>query len=174
MQTLNWCFTDYRKECTFDKKLVKYIIYQKEECPKTKKIHWQGYIELNREMSYNVVKLQVFKCKQIHVEIRQGSQQQAIDYCKKLESKIGDPIEWGKPARKGARTDLDELARLAPKTSAKRLVEMFGGNALRHINHIKSYQKCIFEPDNVEKNLQALDMAYDGKSTEEIAKFLRT
>lgn len=117
--------------------LVSYIVYQREECPTTGRKHYQGYIELTRSCELKTV-LSLFKCK-CHLEPRKGSQAQAIEYCTKEDTKIEEPVKCGKPKMQGSRSDLDSIndAILCGKTPAQILIE-FGGNALRHIGHIKS------------------------------------
>lgn len=101
------CFTSYKDVVEYEQDKVNYIIFQREVCPKTKKEHWQGYCELKKQLSMKQVK-KLFNDKALHIESRKGNQQQAIDYCKKEESrKEGEEIhEYGTPAKQGKRTDL--------------------------------------------------------------------
>lgn len=100
----NWCFTawvEFEWEKLIDKKCT-YIIVGREVCPDTKKIHWQGYAEFSYAVSLGAMKKH-FDDK-THFEQRRGTQEQAIDYCKKE----GDWEEFGKFQEKnpGKRTDL--------------------------------------------------------------------
>lgn len=48
-----------------------------------------------------------------HYEPRHGSREQARDYCRKLESRLEEPIEWGEwTTNPGQRTDLEAACEL--------------------------------------------------------------
>lgn len=83
-----------------------YLIMGKETGAKTNTPHIQGYIEL-----VNCTRLNTMKKfnNRIHWERRLGTQEQAINYCKKE----GNYEEWGKPKKQGERNDLDKTRRLA-------------------------------------------------------------
>lgn len=78
---------------------IEYCVYQMEEVS-TK--HLQGYIELKNQMAFNKVR----KWFPWHIEQRKGSQQEAIDYCQKADSRIDGPWEWGTRKVMGSRTDI--------------------------------------------------------------------
>lgn len=79
---------------------VQYLIYGK-EVGESGTPHLQGYIELHKKMSFNKV-AKLFKW---HIEPRKGTQQQAIDYCKKE----GRTFEKGEPKAQGKRHDLIQV-----------------------------------------------------------------
>lgn len=85
-----------------------YFVYQVEECPHTGAWHVQGYLELKRQMSMNQVK--GLFCESVHLEPRRGSQQQAIAYCTKTETRKVEPLHFGTPSisKQGQREDLEE------------------------------------------------------------------
>jgi len=58
---------------------IQYIIYGVEKGEKGTP-HFQGYIELQKRVAFDVVKRAINNS---HIESRRGSQQQAIEYCKK-------------------------------------------------------------------------------------------
>lgn len=77
---------------------VDYYIYQKELAPTTERIHWQGYMEFNRQLTLSTIKKEIFDDDTLHVEKRRGTQKQAIDYCKDPKKRAPDaenPVEWG-------------------------------------------------------------------------------
>lgn len=150
------CSWTLYKEPTIKTDMVGYYCYQKEICPTTGRDHWQGYLELlgTRKLVGQTLKDQVFLDQSVHIEPSRGTQEQNIIYCSKLESKIGDFVEWGEKKKQGARSDLDEIAALAPTYTARKLVAIFGGNALRHIHMIKTYQKCIYNPDLIDRYIE--------------------
>lgn len=114
MTSRNYCFTD--NTCTFTPTdVVKYAIWQKE---KTTHEHFQGYLELKKPTRLAGMK-KIWP--NIHFELRKGTQQQAIDYCKKSETKLDGPWEFGIPGPgAGARTDIISLKTYAMSGKRKR------------------------------------------------------
>lgn len=92
------------------KKIIKYIIYQKEQCPETGRLHLQGYVELNAPLRYKKLKELAFNSEEVHFDERRGTREEAIAYCEKEETKIDGPWEHGiRGDAQGHRTDLDEV-----------------------------------------------------------------
>lgn len=93
----HWCFTSYADTLPsdYDPLVVRYVIYQREVCPETKKEHLQGYIEFHDNVRINQVKA-VLGDQKCHLEVRQGSRTQAREYCRKTDSSVaGQQFEWG-------------------------------------------------------------------------------
>lgn len=67
--------------------------------------HLQGYLELSKNSRLSALKILLPRA---HLETRKGTQQQAIDYCSKAESRLEGPWEHGekKENKQGQRTDL--------------------------------------------------------------------
>jgi len=85
-----------------------YMVYQVECCPTTKRDHIQGYLELKSQTRFNQVK-QMFAPCVVHLEGRKAkSAIPAINYCKKEETRVDGPWEFGTPA-------VDEAERGKPK-----------------------------------------------------------
>jgi len=96
-----------------------YLVYQLEVCPKTQKLHVQGYVEFINGMSYKAIK-KLFNDDTMHLESRAGSADQAANYCTKVESRfcpdgevdssllpyVQGPLEFGQRSKQGSRTDL--------------------------------------------------------------------
>lgn len=87
---------------------IKFIIFQLEECPETKQFHLQGYCETVNPMRYPEIKLMLHE-DSLHIEDRKGTQKEAIDYCRKSESRIAGPWSFGCPSIQGWRGDLQEI-----------------------------------------------------------------
>jgi len=96
----NWVFTDFNLHTDYSSLDGSYVIYGIEKCEEGR-VHHQGYIEFQTNRKLN--RLKKFD-REIHWELRQGNQAQAIDYCKK----DGEYTESGeaKAARPGTRNDL--------------------------------------------------------------------
>lgn len=77
-----------------------FIVGQLELSPTTQQRHIQGYAELARKSTLRSIK-SLFSDDTIHIERRRGSQRQAIAYCRKVESRISPPVEFGEPKKQG-------------------------------------------------------------------------
>lgn len=81
---------------------ISYCVCQLEE---VSTLHVQGYIELHKQVSF----AKVAKWFKWHIEPRMGSQSQAIEYCRKEESRKDGPWEWGERKVQGKRTDVEGM-----------------------------------------------------------------
>lgn len=99
---------------------MSFLVYQKEKCPTTNRVHYQTYCEFKTKQRMTAIK-KLFG-NDAHIEQRKGTQQQAIDYCKKTESRAEDPKEFGEPkvSEQGKRNDIqDAVDALKKKNSIK-------------------------------------------------------
>lgn len=106
----NWCFTDHYAgdEPDIDPRKVRYLVAQQERCPRTGRIHWQGYVQFDVQQRASVMKkLNPFA----HWEIARGKPDQNRAYCTKLETRVPgtDPVELGEYKSQGQRTELKEF-----------------------------------------------------------------
>lgn len=154
----NWCFTLHADkegilpELTIEKELTQYYIYQIEKCPETLRLHYQGYIELKEKMSMKCLKKKVFKNDKIHLEARLGTQQQAIDYCSKEDSRVSEPVEWGTKKKQGKRSDLDTMVyAIENGSTAREILLEFRGNALRHMGMISRALRVFHNRDRMDQ-----------------------
>lgn len=76
---------------------VRYIIFQVEKCPDTGRLHLQGYIELYRQFRLKGLKT-LLDCNEAHCEPRRGTREEAMEYCKKEDSRLEEEDEKGIPA----------------------------------------------------------------------------
>jgi len=84
-----------------------------------KKVHRisRAISNFQKRVAFDVVKRAINNS---HIESRRGSQQQAIEYCRKE----GDFHEWGSPKNQGDRTDLQSIKRaLESNSSIKTLLD---------------------------------------------------
>lgn len=86
------------------------LCHQLEQCPRTGRIHLQGYLELTRPKRLAGLKR---ISDRVHWEPAKGSRKQCVDYCTKLESQYApgtcDEVLRAKVTQ-GARNDLLEVA----------------------------------------------------------------
>lgn len=152
----DWCFTSFEVQGPELKGGATYICQQKEICPTTKKVHFQGYAEFKEKMSLSGLK-KLFGEK-IHWGARRGTQSQAIDYCKKSETAIENTFcELGKKKEQGNRSDLDAILNAMEDgwTTADILRE-FGGNALRHISHIERGLNALWGRSEIDRHIRSV------------------
>lgn len=73
---------------------VRYICFQVEKCPDTGRLHLQGYIELYRQFRLKGLK-ELLDCHDAHCEPRRGTRQEAMEYCKKDDSRLDEEDKSG-------------------------------------------------------------------------------
>ena len=80
----------------------RYFVAQKEKAPDTGRLHWQGYVEVKEKCRIKKMK-EVLGCPSAHLEPRRGSQEEAIAYCTKEESRAEpyEKMEHGTKAASG-------------------------------------------------------------------------
>ncbi len=102
-----WTLNNPVEMVVFDHETMVYLIYQEEQ-PEEGTYHFQGYCEFKTAMSLNPAKA-ALGGPTVHLEPRRGTQQQAIDYCKKEDSRVPYtvPYEEGEPRQQGKRVDLE-------------------------------------------------------------------
>lgn len=113
MASKNWSFTSFEeKEPQFNESVHRYMIYQKELSPETKKVHWQGFLIMNTRVRMSTVKKSL-SSNTVHLEVSKGSAEQNKEYCSKSKSKIGETKEFGTCPKNGERIDLQKAGELA-------------------------------------------------------------
>lgn len=99
MGSRDYVFTVFNKDSlieTFDTDKVKYIIWGREICPKTKRKHLQCYVIFDKvngkNKTYRIKAAQkIIGVEGCHMEAKRGSRDEARNYC----MKDGDYEEWG-------------------------------------------------------------------------------
>lgn len=150
-QSCNWCFTinnpskvktcgekDKFKDLTFDTdekvinfimqyEEVNYYVFQRERGHNENTEHIQGFIQFkNRKRGTTLQNM--FPPQFFHGEFANGTAQQASDYCKKSDTRIGEVHEWGElRVTKGGKqlTNEDILQRIKEGADDIRLLEEF-------------------------------------------------
>lgn len=106
-RAVHWCFTLHAKPeqvdawtnateaplQIFDESKMVYLVYQVERAS-TGQIHIQGFVSLVKKLSLAGVK-KVIGDATVHVEKAHGRPDQAAAYCKKADSRVAGPWEWG-------------------------------------------------------------------------------
>lgn len=111
-----------------DRKLIKYLIANREVAPTTGQKHWQGYLELSKPCRFKAVWAAMGTIKSPWFAVRKAkTNEEAIHYCKKpivgcecehckkarSEGALPDQwVEWGICSKgQGARTDITEVSK---------------------------------------------------------------
>lgn len=125
---------------------LRYLIYQ-EEVGENGNYHFQGYIELTspRRISY-IKKWPGFET--AHLEIRRGTQEQAIAYCRKQdETYIAGPYEFGTPSYQGERTDIKKAVKLIKEGKTDReLLEECPLEFVKYHRGLREVRRIYDEP----------------------------
>lgn len=103
---------------------VRYLVFQREVCPKTKRLHLQGYLELKTPMRYKAID-EMFSANMNFLK-RRGTREEARDYCMKSDSRDPQPNSgpheagiWNKDGS-GHRSDLDSLCEMLADGASQR------------------------------------------------------
>lgn len=87
---------------------IRYAIWQLERCPNTDRIHIQGYLELRTSKRFSGIKKLFWLQDTVHLEKRQGTRDQAREYCRKEDTQVCGPFEFGTWINgPGERSDLE-------------------------------------------------------------------
>lgn len=108
MSARNWMFTINNPTSNDEPKKwagrgVKYVVWQLEKGEEGTP-HLQGYLELDKHSRLSAMKKLSLKA---HWEKRMGTQEQAIDYCMKEDTRVEGPWEQGEKKQQGQRSDLE-------------------------------------------------------------------
>lgn len=147
----NWCFTNHDgleiEESIMNIYNINYVIYQLEACPKTMKLHYQGYVQLNSAYGLSHMKSILPKA---HWEISRGSATQNILYCSKEDSRIDGPWIFGNiRCQQGKRSDL--LALRDAISNGTSIIDMINEDDLapqvfRYLKNVRSIQELYEVP----------------------------
>lgn len=89
----NYTFTSFEEEAPVYAGNSTYLVYGKEECPETKRQHWQGYAEFSSPKTISAAQKTLMIGK-AHVEPRRGTPSEAAGYCKKGIRDKEDETGW--------------------------------------------------------------------------------
>ena len=109
-----------------------YLVYQRERCEETGRVHIQGYVEMSKRVRFDKLK-SLFPG--THFEKRKGSAKEASDYCQKPDSYVDMRYQWGDLSNSfaGKRNDIDNAVDLLKSSGDMRLVaETYGSVYVRN------------------------------------------
>lgn len=120
---------------------ITYACWQLEIGDETAVLHYQGYMECLGKRSFVQIH-QVPGFERAHLEQRHGTQQQAIDYATKADTRVDGPWFHGAQKEQGKRSDLHEIKELVDK--GEPLVSIWDshyGSMLRYHRAVKEYKR---------------------------------
>lgn len=130
-------------------KNFRYVIGQIEET-KTKKPHLQGYIEFSKKVPFSHI-LKIIPGAHLEHKVSASTREEARDYCKKLESRIQPPIEYGEWIKgQGHRSDIVLLKKLVKDQIP--IIDIFydscqSYNQMRIVEKLYEYSSTPRNPD---------------------------
>lgn len=119
---------------------IRYVIFQLEEAPNTGTRHFQGYIELSKQVTFSKAHSSLFNA---HIENRKGSAQEASAYCKKPESRVDGPWTEGQLSNPGARTDIKAAVDAVERGGITLLAKDFPEMYVQYRSGLSSYDAFI-------------------------------
>ncbi len=140
MRSRNWVFTDFEMlnlKQVGELTGVRAIGYGLETCPKTKKQHQQGWIQLEYPASISTVK-KAFLGPKTHLEVMKGNVKQNITYC----SKEKQYKQCGTPTSTGSRTDWGSiLTKIRARVKMIDIAEEWPSQYLRYHTGMAKYKQ---------------------------------
>lgn len=122
----------------------KYCVYQLEIGDETSCLHYQGYMEFTGAKRFTWLHEHCDGLESANFFVRRGSQDEAVNYAMKQETRVEGPWEWGarRPNEAGKRTDLIHAKRaLDEGKSMAYMAENFFGSFLRYNRGFKEYKR---------------------------------
>lgn len=179
----DWCFTAYTWPAEGPQAAAKahdrvtYIIFSQERCPDTGRLHLQGYVQFEAptRLSQASAILRELGLGSPHLEKKRGTTAQAIAYCRKPESHVAGPWEFGiEPKGQGARSDIQAvMEKVRAGASDKEIAEehpVTFARMYRGINAVRSAIGFASQPRDV-KTLVIYGETGVGKSHSAFALF---
>lgn len=126
---------------------IQYITFQEEIAPTTLTPHLQGYIELNKAQRLSAYKKILTNI--AHIEPRRGTQQQAIDYAHKTETRREGTqyYEQGEIKQQGERNDLKHIGRMIQQnTSLTEIAQLHPDMYIKYSKGFKELQRVSHKP----------------------------
>jgi len=141
-----------------------FMVYQRELCPETSRVHFQvsvlfspriwsvaldssqGYLECVGEKSFKQLH-EVYGLERCSFQQRRGTQEQAIAYASKEDTRVEGPWVYGVKKDQGKRNDmLADKKRMDEGMSFKRLAEESFANFVRYGKAYKEYKRTVTKP----------------------------
>ncbi len=123
---------------------ISFYVFQLEKCPETGRLHYQGYMEFDKKYRLSTLRLRwVVVGPPPHFDLRRGTQDQAIEYCSKEETRMSGPWSFGEKSKsvQGQRTDLEGIYDLIK--SGHGMVDIIDSAPASFIRYSSGIEKMI-------------------------------
>ncbi len=122
-------------------KKIRYATWQREKCPRTHRLHLQGYVEFSTPFRLRACQ-SALGIRDSHVEPRKGSREQAKEYCQKQDTRVDGPWEVGTwISGQGSRQDLNEVKEaLDADKSSREVSDQFFSAFVKFHRGISAYR----------------------------------
>ncbi|QMW68952.1 replication-associated protein [Crucivirus-482] len=130
--------------------LLQYAVWQLEQCPETGRLHIQGYAEFKNQYRFSRAKV-LLGGGQVHLEARNGTRDSAREYCRKPESRLAGPWEFGSFSfgEQGKRSDLLMVAeRIQSGISLNLVVNEFPVQYIRYTRGCEALYRRVQQARN--------------------------
>lgn len=140
----NWCFTDFEMldwEAIYEenKDFLRYIGFGKETCPKTQRVHYQGWMQFKTQKRMTAIK-KVARSKKLHLEPCYGSVEANEKYCRK----DNNFKSFGTFKCQGQRTDVEMMVKLIGEgKSTEEIASHNPSLYIQYHNGIGKYKQLI-------------------------------
>lgn len=119
-----------------------YCIYQLELGDETSRLHYQGYLECVGQKTWVYMHENWDGLEGAHFEVRRGTQLEAINYCKKGDTALDGPWEWGEAKEQGKRSDLLDIKRKIDEMQPLSVIQDdHFASFVRHSKFFKEYKR---------------------------------
>lgn len=125
-----------------------FAVLQLERAPSTDRLHFQGTFSLTeRVRRTQLVTLMTPEFSGIHLELRRGTMEQAVEYSSKEETRICGPFRFGTQphAQQGRRTDIEKAMDLLKTGKTPAAVAMEIPSSLRLYSQMQAFQADIMQ-----------------------------
>lgn len=168
-----WCFTDHSLvDPVFDQDTMHYLKYQVELCPKTDKLHLQGFVQFKEQLRMERVKALFPKA---HLEVCHGTAEENDAYCGKEETRAWpeqEPVVYGtlkvrNAGNSGQRNDLINAMDTIAKKRKWSEVLLDRDMAVTTARHLK-WAKEVFNASRPKPTLELTLYEWQAKLVEEL------
>lgn len=141
MSARRWCFTKNNPENELDFSNLEHVRYAcwQRESGESGTPHFQGYIELRKPQRFSYFSGILGGA---HFEQARGSREQARAYCRKEDSRLEGPFEYGQwdEGGQGTRSDLQQVqARIIEGATEREIADEFFADYCRYGTGIRRY-----------------------------------
>lgn len=162
-----WMFTGYKYASTevlldemhalakgaVDEGKLAFIVYQQEKCPKTQRLHIQGFLLYPGGKSARMASVKtLLKEESVHLEAAKSANAACYKYCTKKDSRVTGPWEYGiMPEKAGSHPALDHYAALiaAGTMTALQVTQESPATWVKYFKGLQSLELTVGLPPSI-------------------------